>query len=514
MPSQQTDQLLQLIHSLTKGEKRSFRLFVNRNNPGGDKLFMKVFDVLASTDHYDESRLLKKVPNLKKSQLSNVKAHLYKQILISLRNLYRNADHDITVREQLDYARVLYSKGLYKQSLHLLEKAKKGALSNQNYSLALNVINFERHIEAQHITGSMSDKATEIKELSEDIVRKVTIQNDLSNFSLSLYGFYLRYGYVKDKKDFRFVKEYFDSNHPKVDIHNLDFYEKLVLFQSYVWYYNMTQDFPNYYRYAYSWVQLFEENEEKKYTDSAIYLKGIHNELNALFMLRRHDKFIPLLKQLEHLKSDEKLIRNHNLKSLWTLIYFLHAINDIYLSADYHEGVQSIKPLENILESNTYNWDLNRIIVFYYKIACVYFGNDDWEETIFYLNKIINNYYPDFRADIQCFARILNLIAHFELGNDILVSYQVKSVYRFFIKMEDMGEVQKEIFAFIKRIPRMHRTDLMKEFKSLKNKLIVLKNDPYERRPFLYLDIISWLEAKMKGITMQEAIKETIISKK
>jgi len=513
MPSQQTDHLIQLIKSLTKGEKRSFRLFVNRDNPGGNKLFMKVFDVMSSQETYKEDALFQKIPDLKKSQLSNIKAHLYKQILISLRNHYRNADQDIIIREQLDYARVLYSKGLYKQSLDLLDKAKKGALSHQNYSLALNIINFERHIEAQHITGSMSGKATEIKELSEEIVRKVAIQNDLSNFSLSLYGFYLRYGYVKDKKDFRFVKEYFEAHHPSVEIINMDFYEKLVLFQSYVWYYNMIQDFPNYFRYAHNWVQLFEENEEKKYLDTAIYLKGIHNQLNALFMLQRHDKFLPLLKQLQDLIQNDKLIRNHNLKSLWTLISYLHGINDIYLTADYHEGVEYIKPLESLLESNIYNWDLNRIIVFYYKIACVYFGADDWERTIFYLNKITNNYYPDFRGDIQCFARILNLIAHFELGNDLLVSYQVKSVYRFFIKMEDMGEVQKEIFAFIKRIPRMQQQDLMKEFKILQNKLIVLRDDPYERRPFLYLDIISWLKSKIKDITMQEAIKESILRK-
>ena len=392
----------------------------------------------------------------------------------------------------------------------MLEKAKKAALTKQNYTLALNIINFERHIEAQHITGSMSGKATEIKELSEEIVRKVTTQNDLSNFSLSLYGFYLRYGYVKDKKDFRFVKEYFDSNHPKVAIQQLDFYEKLTLYQSYVWYYNMTQEFQNYYRYATSWVRLFEENEEKKFTDTAIYLKGIHNELNALFMLERHDKFAPLLDKLIQLRENEKLINNHNLESLLTLISYLHGINDIYLTANYKDGVHYIKPLEELLESNKYHWDLNRIIVFYYKIACVYFGNDDWEKTILYINKIINNYYPDFRADIQCFARILNLIAHFELGNDLLVSYQVKSVYRFFIKMEDMGEVQREIFSFIKRIPTMREADLMREFKTLKNKLLVHKRDPFERRPFLYLDIISWLESKMKGTTMEEAIKANI----
>ena len=508
MPKQQTDFLPQLINSLSKGEKRSFRLFVNRNVTAEEKLFMQLFDVLDKYKVYNEEVILAKIPRLKKTQLSNVKANLYKQILISLRNLYRSNIEEIAIRENLDYAKLLYTRGLYNQSLDILEKAKKAAIHSQQYSLAFTILEFERYIESQHVTGSMFGKAEEIKELSDKLLKKVNVNNELSNFSLLLYGFYLRYGYTKDKKDFRFVKEFFDSHNPDVDTAGLDFYEKLLLFQSYVWYNNMIQDFVNTYRYAQSWVDLFHKHESKTISETPLYLKGLHNALNALFMVQRYDKFLAAYNELLLIGENKKLISNKNNESLWTLFSYIHGINKIYLTAEYGEGVEYIKPLEEILESNAFNWDLNRVIAFYYKIACIYFGDDQWEMAIFYLNKIINNYYPDFRGDIQCFARILNLISHFELGNDILVSYQVRSVYRFLSKMEDLGEVQKEIFSFIKRTPSMQREDLIHEFKVLKRKLVVLQDDPYERRPFLYLDIISWLDAKIKGITMQQAIKE------
>lgn len=48
MPSQQTDQLIQLVRSMTKAEKRSFRLYVNRDNNAHDKLFMQLFDYIDS----------------------------------------------------------------------------------------------------------------------------------------------------------------------------------------------------------------------------------------------------------------------------------------------------------------------------------------------------------------------------------------------------------------------------------------------------------------------------------
>ena len=110
MPSQQTDQLIQLIQSMTKAEKRSFRLFVNRDNKPNDKLFMQLFDYIDSTKTYKESELLKKLPQIKKVQLSNIKANLMKQILDNLRHLHKQDFSDVSIREMLDYAKILQSK--------------------------------------------------------------------------------------------------------------------------------------------------------------------------------------------------------------------------------------------------------------------------------------------------------------------------------------------------------------------------------------------------------------------
>ena len=73
---------------------------------------------------YDENAILKS-GIVKKAQLSNLKAHLYKQVLISLRLNPLHQNIRVQVREQLDFATILYHKGLYKQSLKILEKAKK-----------------------------------------------------------------------------------------------------------------------------------------------------------------------------------------------------------------------------------------------------------------------------------------------------------------------------------------------------------------------------------------------------
>ena len=60
MPKQQTDYLIQLIKSLTKTEKRQFRLWVNRNQSNADVLFLQLFDFLDKQKKYDEELILKK----------------------------------------------------------------------------------------------------------------------------------------------------------------------------------------------------------------------------------------------------------------------------------------------------------------------------------------------------------------------------------------------------------------------------------------------------------------------
>ncbi len=98
--------------------------------------------------------------------------------------------------------------------------------------------------------------------------------------------------------------------------------------------------------------------------------------------------------------------------------------------------------------------DRHRILVFYYKIASLYFGSANYDATIDYLNKIIN-WKVDLRNDLQCYARLLHLIAHYELGNFGLLEYLIKSVYRFMSKMGNLGIVEEEIFHFLRRSFRL-----------------------------------------------------------
>ncbi len=158
MAIEQKDALFTLIKSLSKSEKRQFRLYVGRLGGNREANFISLFDLLDKSSSYDDALILKKT-SIKKQQISNTKAHLYKQILVSLRFNPVHQNIRSQIREQFDFAAILYSKGLYKQSLKILDKAKDQALKNSENNLAYEIVEFEKVIESQYITRSMSNRA-------------------------------------------------------------------------------------------------------------------------------------------------------------------------------------------------------------------------------------------------------------------------------------------------------------------------------------------------------------------
>jgi len=114
----------------------------------------------------------------------------------------------------------------------------------------------------------------------------------------------------------------------------------------------------------------------------------------------------------------------------------------------------------------------------------------------------------DLRTDLQCYSRLLHLIAHYELGNFELLEYLTKSVYRFMAKMENLSMVEEEMFKFLRRSFQVGTKALKPEFERLLDKLKRYEGNRFETRAFSYLDVISWLESKVEDVPVMEIIRK------
>lgn len=510
MPNRSTDSLFQLIHSLQKSEKRNFKLYVNRNSANNDLKVIQLFDALESMVIYDEELLLKKSVSITKQQLSNIKAHLYKQVLASLR-LLENKNIDIFLHEQLDNARILYNKGLYMQSLKILEKSKEIAKANNQISLLVQVLFMEKKIETLHITRSLKERAHQLITESNDINDRLVRITKLSNLSLYLYSWYINNGHARNEKDELEIEHYFHTYLTEDLKTAIGFYEKLYLFQSYCWFAFLRQDFLLYYRYTQHWVDLFTHEPRMIEIETAHYIKGVHNLLNAHFTLRNYPRFEEELKSFEQFANSEIVQQNDNNIIQVFLYLYIAKINQHFLIGTFKEGIEMVPYITGKLKEYQLHLDMHRILVFYYKIASLYFGAGDYSNTIEYLNKIIN-WRVDLRTDLQCYSRLLNLIAHYEIGNFDLLEYLIKSVYRFMAKMENLSLVEEEMFKFLRKSFQLSPRKMKPEFEKLLDRLKQLEMNRFETRTFIYLDVISWLESKVYEKPVYQIIHEKYLT--
>lgn len=507
MSIEQKDALFTLVKSLSKSEKRQFKLYVGRLGGNVDANFMSLFNLLDKVTSYNDELILQKT-NIKKQQISNTKAHLYKQILVSLRFNPVHQNVRAQIREQFDFASILYNKGLYKQSLKILDKAKELAISNDENNLAYEIVEFEKVIESQYITRSLSNRADELTKQAKELSLKNVRISKLSNLSLQLYSLLLKEGYVKDNADSDLVNQYFEKRLPKYNLSELGFKEKLFLYKAYLWHSLILQDFVSSYKYAQKWVDLFEDNPEMKKQNPVFYLKGVNYLLEALFLIRHKTKFNKVLKTLKTDIELEQISLNENTKTLSFIYYNQNKLNLHFIDGKFTEGLPFVSKLLVEIEDYKTKIDAHHIMVFYYKIACMYFGAGKNEESIYYLEKIINNKDLTMREDLLCFSRVLNLVAHYDAGIDFNIEKLIVSTYKFLIKMNDLHEVQRKMIAFLKNLSNIYPQDLRKEFIKLHSELIKFENHPYEKRAFLYLDILSWLESKIHNTTVEKIIQQ------
>lgn len=510
MPNRHTDALFQLIHSMERAEKRNFKLYMTRNSSSGDLKVIQLFDALDKMSFYDETQLLKKTPSIQKQQLSNLKGHLYQEILSSIRLLKQSENIDLQLHEQLDFARILYNKGLYLQSLKVLDKVKELAKTNNQVTYIQQVLFLEKKIEGLHITRSMQNRAESLCNEVDEINTRLSVISTLSNLSLLLYGWYIKHGHARNEEDKKAIDGYF--NNPVFNESNQykGFYERLYLYQCYCWYAFITQDFLMYYRYTQKWVDLFHADRKMIEIETAHYIKGVHNLLSAHFDLRNYTKFNETIHEFEQFIQTPVVQENqNNLIQTFTYLYTAK-LNKHFMEGSFTEGLYLVPEIEAKLTEYVLFLDRHRVLVFYYKIASLYFGSGNFEKSIDYLNKIIH-LKIDLRTDIQCYARLLHLIAHYELGNHEILEYLLKSVYRFMSKMQNLSTAEEAVFSFLKKSFSISPEKVKPLFIELLQILQSLADQPLENRAFMYLDIVSWLQSKIEGKLVQHIINEKYI---
>jgi hypothetical protein len=502
------DFLFILIKSLTTSEKRQFKLYVNRLGINVDAKFLLLFSELDKMKEYDETTIIEKKISTKQ-QLSNLKAHLYKQILVSLRMNPSHQNNRIQLREQLDFANILYQKGLYKQALKILDKTKQTALELDEKSIASEIIDLEKVIESQFITRSIEGRADELIRQSTEISIQNYYATELSNLSLKLYSEMLTHGYVKNDEDRAEIMKIFTAQIQKINFEKLNFTEKLWYFKAHVWKNQLFQEYKYTLKYAFQWVDLFHKNPEMIVSHPVWYIKGNTYLFKILFLYGNIDILENRFKDFNEVVNSSSFTQNENIQSLVFLIYYNNLMNIHFIKGEFFSGTKLIPEIELKMERFRDKIDEHHFMILYLKMAAMFFGSKKFKESIHYSLKIIESK-GNVQEDLLFHTRILILMAKHESGNDEDYDEFIKATSKFAKKMKKPDEFHFESIAFFKNLNDLTPDQQLESFKKFNKKLDHFSENEYYRRSLLYIDIHGWVQSKVRNVDVIEIIKERV----
>lgn len=104
---------------------------------------------------------------------------------------------------------------------------------------------------------------------------------------------------------------------------------------------------------------------------------------------------------------------------------------------------------------------------------------------------------------MQRFARLLELLLHYESGNQQLLDYTWRNCYNFFKSQDKLYQFEQLFLQLIRRLTdEMNQYGQQDTFQEFYLRFAQLQTDAYESRAFEYLDVLTWLRAKQERTTM------------
>lgn len=499
-----TDDLFQLIKSLDQSEKRYFKIFATMHIKNSeDNKYIMLFDAIDKQSEYDEAEIRKKFRNEKfLNQLHVAKNYLYNNILKSLRLFHSERSKLNELMDILRDVQILYEKSLYKQCRKLLDKAKKIAYTYEKHSHILAVLDWEKTLAR---TSAYAD--TEEKDLMgfyeeiNDTMDKLKNINEYWKLTMNSFLLRKKQGEIRDKTELKKFNEII--KHPLLQSEN-----KATSFQSKTFYFNIkglyyftNKDYKNLLNHCKKLVDLLEENPLLMKEDN--YIASLYNLLLVQIELRQYNDALKTIKKLRDFKS--------NSTAMQTRIFVTSYDTELNLylrTGDFEKGIPLIKEIEDGLKKFGGKLNKESEALFSFNIAYLYFGLGEYNNSLKWLNKIINDKELTVREDIQCFARILNLLVHYELNNYDLIEYIMKSTRRYLSNKNKLNKFELITLSYIRKLINANiDDDKMFIFNEWKKELNAISDDILEIKAFEYFDFISWLESKLGKKSFSDVIK-------
>ena len=475
-----SDALFVLIKSLSKSEKRYFRL----QPMAEDGQHRLLFDAMEKLSVYDEDKLLKLLKGTPMADaLSIAKNRLYHTLLKSLASFHHKATARAEVMRLLQSIQVLYNRNLHEQADKLVNSALKIARKNELSALQLELNKWkERILEAMNIPASDRYELLNSNYLdTQAVVSSIQNEKEIACMKWSWFAGYYTNGQARQTEEQenndRLLME-IESQHAislEAQIKLLQL-KGAVLLDS-----RKPHESLNSLKEL---LELLENNDWKNNQDKTILRSALANAAVISTQLKNIKESSEFLSQLEACFEENE---NKSLLHSTALTVFL-------LQKNNEAAHKYIQEHSEILAVSENEFD-NRVAHVWFQSAVVCFIQQEFKESERFIQKLLQHIPTNDLVHLQCIAQVFNLILQIELKNDRYIPYALRNVQRFLITRNKAFEGEKKILQFInetlKKRKSIQETEIWNWLEA--ELLSVKKTDPLF---FTYFDFHKWAKAK------------------
>ncbi len=506
-----SNDLFKLVKSMNAGEKNFFRRYAEMHSAGKDSYYMAVFsavDRLAKKfNDYDEKELKKNFSENIQKQFPVIKINLYNLILRAMNIYHHENKPENKIKELLENYSILYSKTLYSQCESILKKAKKIARDNELFNDLLFLLRSERTLkrDSQSI-GEFAKTAQEIFEEEQEIIEKLRNLSEFDNLTSKAMQIVRKYllDIPRDNPALDEIKNILDNPLLKDEKLALTYNTKTYFYSvraSLSW---KIGNFREGYLSSFKLVEFIESDFDKlrgRYNQYTIALNNLLTYQTAL------GKYIEALLTLNKLKNMENKFKGKLSEANKFRIFILSSIEGINLAkamGNKKIGLETVEYVNNGFRKYGSKVAPYHKLLICFGISVFYFFIRDFVASLKWVSKIINLPKIDVGFDLQCAARILNLLIQYELNNIDALEHLTRSTQNFIGKRE-FYRFEILIIEFFKNVIKLNSSaDTEFLYRKLKDDTSVLLANPDEKNIIENLEMPLWIESKIQNKSILE----------
>jgi len=491
-----SNDLFDLIHSMTKSEKRYFKLF--SSGQSGDKGYINLFNAISKQEQYDEETLKKQ---LKISAFPTVKTYLYNLILRSLRSQQLNQNISLQLKDMLKDVEILYQKGLYDQCSRLLTKARKIAKQYEKHIHLLELCQFEHLLTSLNLNPFQRKKLieegySEIREALKAYTQLSEYRHVILEMNHFLHSEGKRSNNVSDKtKLLELLQPIIDNKSPVF----LSYKSGILFYNIKGLYLSNELDFQQTYETTKKYIIHMESNPFLLTQEINNYLVGLNNLTNIQIVMGLTEEMFGTIKKLKSIAvaSETEKIRVIEYTLPKEITYHV-------LKGTFQEGLELLPGIEKQL--NNYETKMGKpfLLSLYSNIVELCILGDAFRKALQWNNKIFHSPEIETYADYYSNARLSEIIIHYELENTEKVDSLLKS-FQLLLSKKTIYQFEKALLRFLKR--HIHLEDdkaILKSFKSFREELTELSKIPTEKAAFYFFDLMIWTDRKIKKLSLKK----------